>query len=194
VTGLLAAVVVAAAALVWPSATGTAARRLRRLGGAAGSGSGGGAGKPRGCPADLSTPILMELVAAGLDAGLPASSALGAAVQASGDGTRLRLGPVVNLWRLGASVDRAWRDADERWEPLGRSLILSERTGASAAAVLRASARDQRARRRRRARVGANRLGVRLVIPLGLATLPAFVLLAVAPVALGLAQQALVGG
>jgi pilus assembly protein TadC len=42
--------------------------------------------------------------------------------------------------------------------------------------------------------VAANRLGVRLVVPLGLATLPAFVLWAVAPVALGLAQQALAGG
>jgi tight adherence protein B len=60
--------------------------------------------------------------------------------------------------------------------------------------VLRDTARDLRSARRRRARVAANRLGVRLVVPLGLATLPAFVLWAVAPVALGLAQQALAGG
>jgi tight adherence protein B len=135
----------------------------------------------------------MELVAAGLDAGLPAPSALQAAVRAAGGGTRSRLQPVVSLWCLGASVERAWRDADAKWQPLSRCLVLSQRTGASAATVLRAAARDLRSARRRRARVAANRLGVRLVVPLGLATLPAFVLWAVAPVALGLAEQALSG-
>jgi tight adherence protein B len=135
----------------------------------------------------------MELVAAGLDAGLPAPSALQAAVRAAGGATRSQLQPVVNLWCLGAPVERAWRDADAGWQPLSRCLVLSQRTGASAATVLRAAARDLRSARRGRARVAANRLGVRLVVPLGLATLPAFVLWAVAPVALGLAGQALTG-
>jgi len=141
----------------------------------------------------LSVPVLMELVAAGLDAGLPAPSAFQAAVRAAGGATRSQLQPVVNLWCLGASVERAWRDADARWQPLSRCLVLSQRTGASAAAVLRDAARDLRSARRRRARVAANRLGVRLVVPLGLATLPAFVLWSVAPVAIGLAEQALSG-
>jgi tight adherence protein B len=141
----------------------------------------------------LSVPVLMELVAAGLDAGLPAPSALQAAVRAAGGRTRSQLQPVVNLWCLGAPVERAWRDAATSWQPLSRCLVLSQRTGASAATVLRAAARDLRSARRRRARVAANRLGVRLVVPLGLATLPAFVLWAVAPVALGLAEQALTG-
>ena len=69
--------------------------------------------------------------------------------------------------------------------------ILSSRTGAAAATVLRAAARDLRSTRRRRARVAANSLGVRLVVPLGLTTLPAFLLWAVAPVALGLAHETL---
>jgi pilus assembly protein TadC len=136
----------------------------------------------------------MELVAAGLDAGLAPPSALRAAVLVADAGTRRELGPVADLWRLGASVERAWRDADARWEPLSRCLVLSSLTGAAAATVLRAAARDLRSTRRRRARVAANSLGVRLVVPLGLTTLPAFLLWAVAPVALGLVQETLTGG
>jgi pilus assembly protein TadC len=189
-----AAVMAAAAVLIWwpPRSArryGTKRPGRRALTDAPGVRRSSGDDRP-----PLSVPVLMELVAAGLDAGLPAPSALQAAVRAAGGATRSQLQPVVNLWCLGASVERAWRDADATWQPLSRCLVLSERTGASAATVLRAAARDLRSARRRRARVAANRLGVRLVLPLGLATLPAFVLWAVAPVALGLAEQALAGG
>jgi pilus assembly protein TadC len=69
--------------------------------------------------------------------------------------------------------------------------VLAERTGASAAVVLVAAASDARSARQRRAVVAARRLGVLLVLPLGLTTLPAFVLMGVAPVVLGLAGQLL---
>jgi hypothetical protein len=191
---LLTAAVAGASVLLWPPARRRERLRLECLTRALHHGgrdvpAPGDASMPR-----LSTPLVMELVAAGLDAGLAAPSALQAAVLAADAGTRRELQPVVHLWRLGAPVDRAWRDADDRWEPLGRCLVLSSRTGASAASVLRATARDLRSTRRRAARVAANSLGVRLVVPLGLTTLPAFLLWAVAPVALGLAQEALVGG
>jgi len=188
-----AALMAGAAVLLWRPPSGARRRRERPAGRAATSAP-GVRRSSGGHPAALSVPVLMELVAAGLDAGLPAPSALQAAVLAAGGATRSQLQPVVNLWCLGASVERAWRDADSRWQPLSRCLVLSQRTGASAATVLRAAARDLRSARRRRARVAASRLGVRLVVPLGLATLPAFVLWAVAPVALGLAEQALAGG
>jgi pilus assembly protein TadC len=188
-----AALMAGAAVLLWWPPSGAVRRRERPAGRA--STSAPGVRRSSGDdPAAMSVPVLMELVAAGLDAGLPAPSALQAAVRVAGGATRSQLQPVVNLWCLGASVERAWRDSDPRWQPLSRCLVLSHRTGASAATVLRAAARDVRSARRRRARVAANRLGVRLVVPLGLATLPAFVLWAVAPVALGLAQQALAGG
>jgi Flp pilus assembly protein TadB len=135
----------------------------------------------------------MELVAAALDAGLPPAAAVAAAARAAGPATMSLLQPVVQLWQLGAPTTRAWRDADERWAPLARCLMLSERTGASAAAALRASAGDLRSARRRRARVRAHRLGVDLVVPLGLTTLPAFLLWAVVPVVLGLAEHVLAG-
>jgi Flp pilus assembly protein TadB len=135
----------------------------------------------------------MELVAAALDAGLPPPAAVEAAVTACGTPTQRQLSQAVELWRLGAATDRAWRQAGRRWEPLAHCLLLAERTGASAATVLRASATDLRSSRRRQARVGAHRLGVGLVLPLGLTTLPAFLLWAVVPVVLGLAEQVLSG-
>jgi tight adherence protein B len=75
---------------------------------------------------------------------------------------------------------------------LARCLLLAERTGASAATALRSTAADLRSARRRRARVSAHRLGVSLVLPLGLTTLPAFLLWAVVPIVLGLAEQVLI--
>ncbi len=179
------------AVLVWPS--GAAGRRLDRLTSAAGSGDGAGTGPPDGPTSVLPTAFVMELVAAALDAGLPVSRAVEAAVRACGPLTEQQLGHVVELWRLGASLERAWEQVDPRWQPLAHALLLAERTGASAATVLRTTAGDLRSARRRRARVSAQRLGVGLVVPLGLTTLPAFLLWAVVPVVLGLAQQLLAG-
>jgi tight adherence protein B len=136
---------------------------------------------------------VLELVAAALDAGLPPTSSVAAAVRVSGARAQRELGQAVQLWQLGATLERAWRDVDARWQPLARCLRLSERTGASAATMLRAAAVDLRSARRRRARVAAHRLGVTLVVPLGLTALPAFLLWAVVPVVVGLAEQVLAG-
>jgi pilus assembly protein TadC len=97
----------------------------------------------------------------------------------------------LDAWRLGIPAERAWAVVDPGFAPLGRSLVLAERTGASAAVVLTAAAADTRAARQRRALVAARRLAVHLVLPLGLTTLPAFVLWGVVPVVLGLAEQLL---
>lgn len=183
-------VIVAAAVLSWPQPS--VQQRLHWLA----SGEGGvptpSAGSPRGPTSALSPAVVMELVAAALDAGLPPPAAVDAAVTACGPPTEKQLSQVVELWRLGAPTDRAWSQTDSRWQPLARCLLLAERTGASAATALRSTAADLRSARRRRARVSAHRLGVSLVLPLGLTTLPAFLLWAVVPVVLGLAEQVLI--
>lgn len=184
-------VVIAVAVLLWPRPA--ARRRLQRLASGQGSGATSSAGTPSGPTSLLSTPLVMELVAAALDAGLPLPAAVAAAVTACGPPTEKQLSQVVELWRLGAPTDRAWMQAESRWKPLARCLLLAERTGASAATVLRSAATDLRSTRRRKARASAHRLGVGLVLPLGLTTLPAFLLWAVVPVVLGLAEQVLVG-
>lgn len=63
-------------------------------------------------------------------------------------------------------------------------LALSRETGAPAVGLLRAEADDQRRRARTEGRLRAARLGGSLLLPLGVCTLPAFLLLGVAPMVL----------
>ncbi|MBN9177857.1 MAG: type II secretion system F family protein [Microbacterium sp.] len=60
-------------------------------------------------------------------------------------------------------------------------LALAQRAGAPAVELLRSGAADARRRRRTEGRLRAARLGSRLLLPMGLCTLPAFLLLGVAP-------------
>ncbi|OIJ36600.1 hypothetical protein BK826_01510 [Rothia kristinae] len=69
---------------------------------------------------------------------------------------------------------------------LREALDFAVRTGAPAAALLRAQAGRIRNRRHRSAQQQAAALGVRLMLPLGLCSLPAFVCLGVVPVLIGL--------
>lgn len=133
--------------------------------------------------------VVIELVAAALSAGLPPVDAVDATTRAIGDDAAEQLRPVVGALRLGAATEVAWARAGPGYQPLVRALVLAERTGASTATALRRTASDERSARRRRAQVAARRLAVQLVLPLGLATLPAFALLAVVPVLIGLALQ-----
>lgn len=148
---------------------------------------------PAGVAAAVPVAVLIELVAAALAGGLSPAEAVGAAVRAAGPGAGPELQQVVDSLRLGVGAEVAWERAGPAYAGLARTLVLAERTGASAATALRRTAMDERAARRRRAQLAARRLGVHLVLPLGLATLPSFVLLAVVPVVVGLAQQFLTG-
>jgi tight adherence protein B len=98
---------------------------------------------------------------------------------------------VVARLRAGLPAEQAWAERPRELEPLARALLLAELSGAPAADVVERAARDVRAQAREQVELGAARLGVRLVLPLGLAVLPGFVLLAVAPIVLGLAASVL---
>lgn len=91
----------------------------------------------------------------------------------------------------GASVERALRLVDE--SPASRHgdearilsvLDLSRAAGVPAAELLRASAAQDRHRSRIDGRLRAAKLSTQLLIPLGVCTLPAFLLLGVAPLLL----------
>ncbi|WP_158370544.1 type II secretion system F family protein [Cellulosimicrobium cellulans] len=128
---------------------------------------------------DLVTVVDLLAVAVRAGASVPGSlaavgSALGGAVGRDLDraGTALLLGePWTAAWvhapALGAVLD---------------GLEAAWRTGAPAGPALRAAAAELRRTRDRAAREAAGRLGVRLVLPLGLCFLPAFVLVGLVPV------------
>ncbi|MEV4775598.1 type II secretion system F family protein [Microbacterium sp. LWH12-1.2] len=91
----------------------------------------------------------------------------------------------------GASIDRALRlvsessASDQGGEERTRSVLdLSRAAGVPAGELLRASAAQDRHTARVRGRLAAARLSTRLLIPLGVCTLPAFLLLGVAPLLL----------
>lgn len=109
------------------------------------------------------------------------------------------------LWAValsaGASADRARSLVDAVMphlatdEPSGDAMGTVEfahRAGVPAAELLRADAWLARQRARTEGRTAAARLSTRLLLPLGLCTLPAFLLLSVAPMMLGILRGATV--
>lgn len=190
---VLAATLCFTAVAVWP-ARADPRRRLAGLGDGPGVGTariGPASGRATGStPADLagwtlSPDLVMELVACGLRAGLPVSDALAAG---SAGARSAYLDAVASRLRLGVPAQSAWARPPPAYDGLARALMVADRSGAPAAAVVTRAAADHRAARRERAELAAARLGVQLVLPLGLAVLPGFILLAVVPIVIGLAS------
>lgn len=173
------------------AAPGRAARGGARPGGR------GRAGHRRtgraGPPADPA--LLLDLVAAALEAGAPPLAALEAAGSAlalarpSAEDDELRRRCA--LLRLGAGWDDAWAGAGPALVPVRDALGLALGAGAPGAELLRDAASEVRRRRAREAQRRAQALGVRLVLPLGACALPAFVAVAVVPVVVSLAGDVL---
>jgi tight adherence protein C len=85
--------------------------------------------------------------------------------------------------RLADALDR-WAECGEPIRPLAAALAAAERYGEPLGPVLERVTADARLLRRRRAEEAARRLPVVLLFPLVCCVLPAFVLLAVAPLLL----------
>lgn len=131
--------------------------------------------------------VQLELIAGALDSGLPLSravAAVGRALPAGAEGTSLQR--VASALEAGVPAGLAGRSLPAELEALARSAVLAEGTGADLSRVLRSAARDARHGRAREAEVLAAQLAVRLVLPTGLALLPAFVALGIIPTVLSL--------
>jgi pilus assembly protein TadC len=89
---------------------------------------------------------------------------------------------------LGASWGTAWANAPAELRDVAETLAPSWTAGSAPGPALRAAAEQRRRARRAHLRSAAGALGVRLVVPLGLCFLPAFLLLGLVPMALGLAR------
>ena len=154
----------------------------------------------RGTAGGPDVPLVLDLVAAAVRAGLPPGRALEAtldALSAAGvpEDPALRRVAVQLSW--GSTAEAAWSPLTaqtDRWDDLADALLLSTRTGAPAASLLASAASSARATRRWNAEAAATRLSALLVLPLGLCTLPAFLLLGVVPVVLTLAGEVLGAG
>lgn len=135
--------------------------------------------------------LMMDLMASMLAAGSSLDRGLDVLARSASAPVGASLSAVKTALDLGASWDVAWaavphtKDVKAAQE-LGDALRFAGTTGAPSAAVVTAHAAQFRRRRNREAEQRAAALGVRLVVPLGLCSLPAFVCLGVIPILVGL--------
>ena len=146
---------------------------------------------------------MLDLVAAMLGAGQPLPSALALLADGADTATAGSLTRLLGALELGVPWDTAWQIAagglagepsgaragharPAAFEALGPALRFTAGTGAPSAAVLYSQADALRRSRRAEGRRRAATLGIRLVVPLGLCSLPAFVALTVVPLLLSL--------
>jgi pilus assembly protein TadC len=135
------------------------------------------------------TAMMLELIAAMLDAGSGIGRSLELVAVTASPEYRRALRPVVSALAIGADWETAWRSSEVRLPEILEmrdALGFAAVTGAPSSAILYAQAARIRRERFRAAEKRAASLGVKLVIPLGLCSLPAFICLGVVPVLLAL--------
>jgi hypothetical protein len=128
-----------------------------------------------------------------LEAGLPVAAAVTAAADPLGGSAGTALRRAAGLLELGGDPAEAWRTAQE--DPaagtFARAAARSAATGAALARTARAEGTRVRNALTDVAEARAQRAGVLIAAPLGLCFLPAFLVLGVAPVVIGLAGEVL---
>lgn len=133
--------------------------------------------------------MMLELIAAMLDAGSGIGRSLELVAAAASPECSKSLSPVVAALAIGADWETSWRSSEGHSAEilaLRDALVFAALTGAPSSAILYAQAARMRRERFRAAEKRAASLSVKLVIPLGLCSLPAFICLGVVPVLLAL--------
>lgn len=193
IIAVLASVLPALAALAW--AGGSGGHRLANLppvvrdtaaaDGPRGNETGAGPAVAPGLPASA----LVELTATQLDAGLALAEAVAILAHSHAGHAYPQLRRVGAALRLGLDWDTAWAglgDAPRVLRDYRDALEFTATSAAASASVLRGQAQQVRRAQYRRAERAAEALSVRLVLPLGLCCLPAFMCWGVLPVLMSL--------
>lgn len=145
-------------------------------------------------PRPVTLPVVadaVDLLALALRGGVGVVQALDAVAERSAAPIARQLQTVSAALRWGVDDRQAWAVLPGAWQPAARALRMAASTGAAPADLLHRAADDLRRAEEQRLEVAASRLGVRVVLPLGLAFLPAFALTTVVPVVLALTHQIL---
>ena len=135
-----------------------------------------------------SVPLLLELLGTALESGLSVQGALRVVSGVAEPGMRECLLQVVAGLEIGASWDDSWHGKLLRNDiaQIHNALIFGALTGAVVGPLLYAEAQQLRRTASRAAEKRAAALGVKLVLPLGLCALPAFIALGVVPVVMAM--------
>ena len=134
-----------------------------------------------------------ELLAVCLEAGLPVALAVTAAAEPLRGAVGARLRRTAGLLELGADAAAAWVAAEQlpALATFARAAGRSASTGSALAQVARAEADRIRSGLLDTAQAKAQRAAVLITAPLGVCFLPAFLVLGIAPVVVGLAGEVL---
>jgi len=132
--------------------------------------------------------LLLDVLDAAVGAGAPIPRALQVVGGLLGGDDGRALVRAGGALVLGASWSAAWAGSPSGLRELADALEPAWITGSAPGPSLRARATQLRSERRSRTRAASATLGVRLVLPLGLCFLPAFVLLGLVPLVLSLAS------
>ena len=135
----------------------------------------------------------LVLLVLALRSGLGLAEALGEVERCTTGPVHDDLAAVVAALRWGRSAGQAWAFAGAAWRPVARAMQVAEVTGAAPADLVADTAARLRELHERELERRAGRAGVLLVLPLGLAFLPAFACTAVVPVVIALARGLLSG-
>jgi len=134
---------------------------------------------------------VVELLALTLQGGIGLVEAMEAVGSRVGGPLGLHLRTVAAAGRWGVGDAAAWASVPSAWQPAARALRLAARAGVPPAYALAGAADEVRRTERQRLEVATATLGVRIVLPLGLLFLPAFILTTVVPIVLALAKEVL---
>lgn len=138
-------------------------------------------------------PYGVDLLAAALRAGAPVDRALAVVGHALGGPLGRRFDQVGRALRLGVHGEDGWRALADVPGSAGviAAAVRTAESGATLAAACARAATDLRERRDAEADAAAQRAGVLIVLPLGACFLPAFVLVGVVPILLGVLHDVL---
>lgn len=131
----------------------------------------------------------MELLALALHGGVSLGEATTQVATVLPATRRRELDGVGRALVAGVDADEAWAEAGPAWAAARRALELAAVAGVAPAQALRQAAQDLRRDLVADVELATARLGVRLVLPLGLTFLPAFVLMSVLPLVLALTRE-----
>jgi len=134
---------------------------------------------------------VIDLLALTLRGGVGLVEAMEAVANRVGGPLGLHLRTVAAAHRWGVDDATAWASVPSAWQPAARALRMAAAAGVPAADALVGAADEVRRGEQQRLEVATATLGIRIVLPLGLMFLPAFILTTVVPIVLALAQQVL---
>ncbi|GAB2992094.1 type II secretion system F family protein [Nocardioides montaniterrae] len=134
-------------------------------------------------------PYVVALLAAALRSGAAPAPAIGLVTRALPGAASARLAGVAARLELGGDPAAVWRSlaADDVLAPLGRALARAHRTGSPVVAEIERLGDELARRSRAEVEDRARAVGVRAAVPLGVCLLPAFLLLGIVPLVVGLA-------